>query len=495
MAPKRLIKVVLNALLLTGLVANCATVRAQPKLKLIELDRQFEQPVDMTKAQDGTDDIYITERLGKVYRYSRADEKTRLILDLTHIVESKTLGGLLGLDFHPKFPDSSYFYVNYTKDGDSEEFPLVSIISRFTMTENGRADLNSEYVIMRLKQPGVYHNLGDVAFGPDGYLYVPSGDGSLENDEYRAGQNPKVRLGKLLRIDVDRPGDLLNYSIPPDNPYVNSTDTLDEIWSMGLRNPQQLSFDRATNDLWIGDIGEFNYQEMNYQPAGNRGGQNYGWSCMEGSQPYAIPHPDCERAKFYDPPRFEYPRTSDNGVNGNFIVGGYVYRGPVRALNGYFFCGDFLSSNLYMFDTSDPEATLLNAKPDVTVSNISCFGESNDGSMFVASYNGSIYRIEAEEPTSIGSPHVTPEPLRCYPNPARDRITVAVPEQMHPNLVAKLTDLAGRTLLTTSLQRQPHHPRVVIDFPDYTVAGVYLLTLTDGHRQSVGRVVVQETSP
>ena len=194
-------------------------------------------------------------------------------------------------------------------------------------------------------------------------------------------------------------------------------------------------------------------------------------------------------------PALSNPRMSDNDVNGSFIVGGYVYRGPVRALTGYFFCGDFLSSNLYMFDTSDPEATLLNAKPDVTVSNISCFGESNDGSMFVASYNGSIYRIEAEEPTSIGSPHVTPEPLRCYPNPARDRITVAVPEQMHPNLVAKLTDLAGRTLLTTSLQRQPHHPRVVIDLPDYTVAGVYLLTLTDGHRQSVGRVVVQETSP
>ena len=462
---------------------------SQPKLKLIELDQQFEQPVDMTKAQDGTDDIYITERLGKVYRYSRAEEKTRLVLDLTHIVESKTLGGLLGLDFHPRFPDSSYFYVNYTKDGDSEDFPLVSIISRFTMAENDRADLDSEYIIMRIPQPGVYHNLGDVAFGPDGYLYVPSGDGSLENDTYRAGQNPRVRLGKLLRIDVDTPGDSLNYSIPPDNPFVDSPDTLNEIWSMGMRNPRQLSFDRATNDLWIGDIGEFNYQEMNHQPAGNGGGQNYGWSCMEGSQPYAIPHEDCERARFYDPPRFEYPRTSDDGVNGNFIIGGYVYRGPVKALNGYFFCGDFLSSNIYLYDVESPDGQLINATPDEPVSNVSCFGESNDGSMFVASYNGSIYRIEAEEATSSTSLTGPSLPLTVYPNPASGSVTVTVPAALGQEVAVNVYDVAGRSRYASREKVSILRPRLDIHVNGLP-GGVYQVQLTDGRHRATARLLV-----
>ena len=470
------------------LIVCWQSLPAQPKLKLIELDATFEQPVDMTKAQDGTDDIYITERLGKVYRYSRGDEKVRLVLDLSDIVVSKTLGGLLGLDFHPQFPDSSYFYVNYTTDTDDPDFPLESRISRFTMMENDRADLMSEYLIMSIKQPGIYHNLGDVAFGPDGYLYVPSGDGSLENDEYRAGQNPKVRLGKLLRIDIDKPGDTLNYSIPPDNPYAGNKDTLDEIWSMGLRNPRQLSFDRATNDLWIGDIGEFNYQEMNHQPAGNGGGQNYGWSCIEGLEPYALRDESCEKAKFYDAPRFAYPTTSDDGVNGKFIIGGYVYRGPVEALNGYFLFGDFLGSTLYAYDVDRPGSPIYNITPDDPVSNVSCFGESNDGSIFVASYNGKIFRMEAEEPSATPTSRVF-APLSLSPNPASREVTVTLKEAVDLTAEARLYDSVGKLVSVPALH--PRSPRSLHVNLSGIAPGLYILHLSGGKATYSGKIVVR----
>ncbi|WP_238750148.1 PQQ-dependent sugar dehydrogenase [Neolewinella maritima] len=455
------------------------------------MDTEFDQPVDMTKAQDGTDDIYITERLGKVYRYSRGDEKTRLVLDLTSIVESKTLGGLLGLDFHPQFPDSSYFYVNYTAEPTRPGIALVSRISRFTMGENDVADLDSEYTILQLDQPGQYHNLGDVAFGPDGYLYVPSGDGSLENDEYRAAQDPMSRLGKLLRIDVDVPGDSLNYSIPTDNPYYGSTDTLQAIWSMGLRNPRQLSFDRKTEDLWIGDIGALNYQEMNYQAAGNRGGQNYGWSCTEGFQLY--PDRDrasCEIPRAYDPPRFAYPVSGNDGVNGAFIVGGYVYRGPVKELDGYFFFGDFLGSSLYVYDTERSDNPVWNVTPDEPVSNISCFGESNDGSMFVASYNGKIFRIEVEDSISTGRVGLSaPARLSLFPNPAHTEVQFELPPGGMGTSLIQLLSGTGRELARW-IEQAGSQQSLRLSLPDVPT-GLYTLQVTTEGRVAAGRLIIQ----
>ncbi|WP_420460645.1 PQQ-dependent sugar dehydrogenase [Neolewinella sp.] len=462
---------------------------AQPTLRLVELDTTFNQPVDITKAHDGTDEIYITERLGRVYRYSRTEEQTRLVLDLSHLVESKTLGGMLGLDFHPQFPDSSYFYVNYTAEANRPDVALVSRISRFTMGRNGVADLESEYVIMQLDQPGIYHNLGDIAFGPDGYLYVPSGDGSLENDEYRAGQDPTVRLGKLLRIDVNRPGDSLNYSIPADNPYVSSTDTLPEIWSMGLRNPRQLSFDRATGDLWIGDIGEFNYQEMNYQRVGNGGGQNYGWSCMEGFEPYPVQDTSCGSAKMYDPPRFVYPTTSDDGVNGAFIIGGYVYRGPEEELGGYFFFGDFLGSTLFAYSTEDSTGTIYNVTPETPVSNVSCFGESNDGSMFVASYNGQIFRMEGPDTTTAVGYRVKSPTLTVYPNPTTGGVRVDIPPSLHGPALLTVTTMAGREVLrqARTVQGEAGIDLMLSDLGP----GIYVLRLATATAAATARLLLR----
>lgn len=475
---------VFSILLLTLIVR----LSAQPNLKLIELNAEFDQPVDMTKAQDGTDDIYVTERLGKVYRYSRSDEQVRLVLDLTDIVVSKTLGGLVGLDFHPAFPDSAYFYVNYTTDSEDPAVALVSVISRFTMGDNDVADLDSEYKILEIDQPGTYHNLGDVAFGPDGYLYIPSGDGSLSNDEFRAGQNPQSMLGKLLRVDVDRPGPVANYSIPPSNPYANSTDTLPEIWSIGLRNPRQLSFDRNTQDLWIGDIGEFNYQEMNYQKAGNTGGQNYGWSCMEGSQPYLLRIKECNPGNLYDQPRFEYPRTSNDGINGAFIVGGYVYRGPVDALNGYFFFGDFLGSALYMYYVDSTGAKIHRADLNQRVSNVSCFGESNDGSLFVGSYNGKIYRIEAAQPVSTPVKSVTKPQLSVFPNPARSTVRItssaATTEPGHVQLLS----LCGKEIASWTEYADPH-ATIELQLPPVP-PGLYLIRMEQAGHQTVAKLTI-----
>jgi glucose/arabinose dehydrogenase len=286
-----------------------------PKIALVKIADGFNDPINVTNAGDGSGRIFVVERVGRV-RVVQADGSVQLepFLDLTNI---NPLGndvqtgfveqGLYAIAFHPNFEENGYFYVHYA----SLPFNGDGMIVRFQVDPNNPDFLTPERtnetakVIMRIEQPWYNHNGGQIEFGPDGYLYIGSGDGGWEGDPYEAGQDLSTWLGKMLRIDVDVPEDANRpYAIPADNPFASAADerlmvlfgiteaefatiktrAKPEIWAYGLRNPYEFAFDRATGDLFIADVGQNHWEEIIYQPAGSGGGENYGWARMEASK-------------------------------------------------------------------------------------------------------------------------------------------------------------------------------------------------------------------
>ena len=260
-------------------------------------------------------------------------------LDLTGQVSGSSEQGLLGLAFAPDFAESGHFFVNYTdENGDT-------VIARYRVSADDpdRADPSSRSVILEVDQPAANHNGGMLAFGPDGYLYVGMGDGGGARDQYKNGQNPQTLLGKMLRLDVASAG-AQAYAVPPDNPWVasdwNGQDVRDEIWALGLRNPWRFSFDRETGDLWIGDVGQGDREEIDYVSAGSRGGINFGWPIMEGTA--CLDGDTCDQAGL-TPPVTDYTHEGNCSV-----TGGYVYRGgQIPAWNGLYFYGDYCSGKIW----------------------------------------------------------------------------------------------------------------------------------------------------
>jgi len=242
-------------------------------LTLKPVASEFNQPVFLTHA--GDDRMFVVERHGTIRIIAGGQTLSEPFLDIRDRVGSQGQEqGLLGLAFHPQYRTNGQFFINYTdRQGDT-------VISRFHVTsDDNRADGDSEEIMLRIQQPAANHNGGMLAFGPDGYLYVGTGDGGAANDRFRNGQNLQSLLGKLLRLDVDgeRP-----YAIPHDNPFVGRPEIRAEIWAYGLRNPWRFSFDRATGNLSIADVGQDKYEEVDWQPANSHGGENYGWPIMEG---------------------------------------------------------------------------------------------------------------------------------------------------------------------------------------------------------------------
>jgi len=324
----------------------------------------LDRPVDLQSAQDGTGRLFIIEKYGAIRIFKDGQLSPQPFLNIDDRVnDDSNEMGLLGLAFHPNFEQNGYFYVNYTGDGGNTR------ISRFTA--NGDvADPNSEQVLMVIDQPFPNHNGGAVAFGPDGYLYLGLGDGGAAGDPFKNGQNTETLLGKLLRIDVNN-GD--PYAIPADNPFGN------EVWAYGLRNPWRISFDRATGDLWIGDVGQNQYEEIDYLPAGSLGGANFGWSVMEGLHGY-----DGEAQPGLLLPVVEYSHEI-----GCSVTGGYVYRGSMPEWNSVYLYGDYCSgsvSGLILVDGQWQSRVLFEA-----VATITSFGQDEAGELYFTSDNGSIY--------------------------------------------------------------------------------------------------------
>jgi glucose/arabinose dehydrogenase len=344
----------------------------------------FDQPVDLQHAGDNSGRLFVVERAGviRVFNNESSTENTSVFLDIRGQVDDRGAEeGLLGLAFHPNYESNGYFYVNYTASD-----PARTVIARFQVSEqdHNEADTSTEQEILSFAQPYDNHNGGQLAFGPDGYLYIAVGDGGSGGDPQGNGQNRGTLLGSILRIDVDGQENDANYAIPPDNPYTgNDEGYREEIFAHGLRNPWRFSFDAETGRLWAGDVGQSSYEEIDIIENGN----NYGWNIMEGTHCYE-PSSGCDQSGL-TMPVWEYGR--NEGIS---VTGGYVYRGPaLENLTGKYIYGDYGSGKIWALDDSDPEnptnVELLQADFSIPT-----FGVDAENKLYICGFNGNIYQLE-----------------------------------------------------------------------------------------------------
>lgn len=336
------------------------------------------KPIYLTHAYD--DRLFVIEQPGVIRLVAGGSVQQAPFLDIRDRVGADASErGLLSVAFHPEYQENGRFFVNYTnKEGNT-------VVSRFQVNADDANTANpaSEEILFTIGQPYPNHNGGQLHFGPDGYLYVGLGDGGLADDPDENGQDKSTLLGSLLRIDVNV-ADAPFYGIPADNPLVNDPDGRNEIWAIGLRNPWRFSFDRLTGDLFIADVGQNQWEEIDFQPAGSAGGENYGWDVMEGS--HCFKADTCDKTGLVLP-IFEY----DHG-QGCSVTGGYIYRGQAfPELWGNYFLGDFCSGRIWgLFPSGDQWSSTLVAQSGL---NISSFGEDVNGEVYVLDYSGTIYQI------------------------------------------------------------------------------------------------------
>jgi len=384
-------------LFLFGLIA-CAQGSAQPTLNFTPLALSgpaLVQPVDITGCGDGSGRLFIVEKRGTIRIVQNGEVLNSFFLSIEDQVMNSGERGLLGLAFHPAFPSSPYIYVNYVIEGT-----ITSRISRFTVNPNNPNEIDESTQLILLEQTGVQtnHKAGDLAFGPDGYLYIGMGDGGGGGDPSNAGQNLETLLGKMLRIDINATAPPLNYAIPADNPFVGIAGR-DEIWAFGMRNPWRISFDRETGDFWIGDVGQNLWEEVDMVPAGTPGGMNFGWDCKEGNHNYEPGN--CSGNAVFTWPVFEYPHTCNPCPNGYgaSLTGGFVYRGAdYPVLEGCYVCADFVSNYLWMIkQTGSDPLTFDVYVQDGTgiVAELVTFGEDDEGELYASNLNGTLYKVSA----------------------------------------------------------------------------------------------------
>lgn len=340
--------------------------------------RGLSAPIGLANAGDGSGRLFVLEKAGLIRTIQDGELLPDPFLNITDRVGSGgSEQGLLGLAFHPGFSENGFFYVNYTdRQGDT-------VIARYQVSPNGstRADPVNETILLQVPQPFGNHNGGSVVFGPDGYLYLGLGDGGSGGDPQDNAQSLNTRLGKILRIDIDH-GD--PYSIPADNPFVEGGGE-PEIWAYGLRNPWRFSFDRATGELYIADVGQNQWEEVNYLPASSPVGANFGWNYFEGSQPYAGSPPAGVELIF---PVAEYGRNQ-----GCSVTGGYVYRGSrLPAWQGIYVFGDYCSGNVWGL-LRDAQGEWDQAVLFENVGRITSFGEDETGEIYLTDYAGAVYLL------------------------------------------------------------------------------------------------------
>lgn len=338
----------------------------------------FTHPLYVTHTGSGSGRVYVAEKVGRV----RLLDGTTL-LDIRSRVKSPGLGpyeqeqGFLGLAFHPNFQVNGYVFAHYI------DLRGGHVVSRFT-AQPGFIDPNSEKMILTLSQPEVTFNGGELAFGPDGYLYLGLGTGGIPTERQLLAQNFGSLFGKILRLDIDR-GD--PYGIPSDNPFVGRPGARPEVWHYGLRNPYRFSWDRATGDLYVGGPGHIRQEWLNFLPAGTPGGQNFGWPILEGTLCFL--QPNCDRRGLL-PPILAYDHTQGNCV----VIGGYVYRGRQSpALRGAYLYGDFCSGRVWAAGRTAAGAWMTTEVVRIR-GMISSFGEDEAGEVYVTDIqNGVIYQL------------------------------------------------------------------------------------------------------
>jgi glucose/arabinose dehydrogenase len=336
----------------------------------------FDRPLAAVHSGDGSDRLFVVEQGGRIAVVRDGRRADRPFLDVAELITAGGEQGLLGLAFHPDFPSDPRLFVNYT---EAEEGDTIVSSLRVSPDDADQVDPASEEVLLRIGQPYANHNGGALAFGPDGFLYVATGDGGSGGDPHDNGQRTDTLLGKILRIDVDAAGDGRRYGIPPDNPFAGGGGE-PEIWLYGLRNPWRMSFDRDTGDLWIGDVGQGAWEEIDVHRAGTAGGVNFGWARMEGA--HCVAGQECDETGMADPIA-EYGHGE-----GCTVIGGYVYRGAAQpALAGAYLFADFCSGQVWAIDaagTGQQEPIRVGQLDG----NVSSFGEDESGELYATTLSG-----------------------------------------------------------------------------------------------------------
>ncbi len=350
-----------------------------PPLGFTQIASGLSLPVSITHAGDSTGRLFTTHRGGEIMIYNGAQVLPTPFLDITSLIAMNGgEQGLLSIAFHPNYSSNGYFYIFYTRKSDG-----ALVIARYHISSDPNiADASSASILLTIPHPGATnHNGGQLQFGPDGYLYISTGDGGTGGGNSQSGSS---LLGKILRIDVDNTAP---YEIPVDNPFISNAAVADEVWALGLRNPWRFSFDKLTGDLMIADVGQSNWEEVNFQASTSAGGENYGWPCYEGF--HTIGNPTSCTLGTITEPILEYSHSL-----GCSISGGYRYRGEYPFINGVYFYGDFCTGRIWGSETNG--TSWVSTELADTDYGISTFGEGEDGSLYVADYfGGKIYKLQA----------------------------------------------------------------------------------------------------
>ena len=373
----------MQVVFLTLIVSNTsALVSDRPPLAFaLELVAEgLEQPVQIIDPGDGSGRLVAVEQTGRLRVVKDGRVNPAPFMDLSELVSCCGERGLLGAAFHPDYAANGLLFVNYTDaNGDS-------VVARYRVSQNSpdRIDETTAQTVLSVEQPAGNHNGGMLLFGPlDGYLYVGLGDGGGGNSQN--GQDLGTLLGKILRIDVNATENGTAYAIPPDNPFVGEPGARPEIWAFGLRNPWRFSIDRATGDLWIGDVGSAIYEEVNLLPTSSRGGANFGWADMEGVK--------CRQDAPCD--GLQAPVSGFARDEGCVVTGGYVYRGSaIPDLSGVYLFADYCSGKIWGL-APDADGAWSRRGPVETGLRISSFGEDLGGELYVVDLIGAIYSLQS----------------------------------------------------------------------------------------------------
>lgn len=412
-----------------AILLTCAVSFAQEVS--IELFKDgFNRPLSLQNANDAR--LFVVEQTGKIkILLPDGSVNATPFIDLSGKISNGSERGLLGLAFHPNYASNGYFFVNYTDPSGNTQ------VSRFSVDSANPdlADINSELPIIDYVQPFSNHNGGNLAFGPDGYLYISSGDGGDGGDPGDRAQDINLLLGKLLRIDIDSQSSGENYAIPADNPFVGNPNARGEIWAYGLRNPWRFSFDTVANNIYIGDVGQEEVEEIDRANI-SEGGLNYGWRCYEGSQPFNTT--GCPNASELTFPFAEY--SSASGSNNCSVTAGYVYRGAKYVdLYGQYIFADYCSG---LIATIDDAGTITEQG---NFSNLwVSFGEDVNKELYILSIiSGEIYKIKGGV---LATPEFDALKISMFPNPASNNITISAGNDTLQSVV--ISDLKGSVIIS-----------------------------------------------
>ncbi|MCE2788960.1 MAG: PQQ-dependent sugar dehydrogenase [Saprospiraceae bacterium] len=392
------------------------TKSAGQTLQVTPVAGGFQKPVAIQISGLPDDNrLFIVEKDGKIKILNPSGAVNPVpFLDIDAKVNSlATERGLLGLAFHPDFQSNGYFFVNYINAAGN------TTISRFSASTSSKdlADPSSEKIILTVNQPFNNHNAGDLAFGADGYLYIPTGDGGNAGDPGNRSQNPKDLLGKILRIDVNTTTE--KYLIPSDNPFAGKTDTLPEIWALGLRNPWRFSLDKTENNWWIADVGQDKWEEINVLPA-TLPKVNFGWRCYEGLERFQFS--GCNDARNYRKPVHVYDNRFDVGCS---VTGGYVYRGSeFPFMNGQYIYADYCTGKFWSLKETSDGKWLNQELADLENQEYSAFGSDRNKELYVAGYSsGQVSKITFTAPSETNQISKNTK-IVAYPNPATNALYI-----------------------------------------------------------------------